>query len=68
SEEQQYFEKLFPHGVPKDLVRFPKREKQKIIVLRAITMLFDKEKQYTEKELNEIIKPMYEDYVHIRRY
>ncbi|WKT78389.1 DUF2087 domain-containing protein [Lysinibacillus fusiformis] len=67
-EEQQLLAKLFPHGVGKELVRFPKREKQKIIVLRAITMLFDKEKQYTEKELNEIIKPMYEDYVHIRRY
>lgn len=68
TEEQQLLEKLFPNGVGKELVRFPKREKQKIVVLRAIANLFDQEKHYTEKELNEVIKPMYEDYVHIRRY
>ena len=37
-------------------------------MLRSIANLFDQEKHYTEKELNEVIKPMYEDYVHIRRY
>ena len=68
SEEQKLLEKYFPNGVEQPLVRFPKREKHKIVVLRAITKLLDDSKQYTEKELNEIIQPIYEDYVQIRRY
>lgn len=68
SEEQELLEKYFPKGIGQELTRFPKREKHKIIILRAITKLFDKTKQYTEKELNEAIQPMYEDYVQIRRY
>ncbi|MEX3744173.1 MULTISPECIES: DUF2087 domain-containing protein [Lysinibacillus] len=68
SEEQQLLEKHFPHGIGKELARFPKREKQKIVILRAITKLFDEAKQYSEKELNAIIQPIYEDYVLIRRY
>ncbi|KOY82999.1 DUF2087 domain-containing protein [Lysinibacillus sp. FSL H8-0500] len=67
-EEQQLLEKFFPDGLDKELVRFPKREKQKIVVLRAITKLFEEGKHYTEKELNAVIEPIYEDYVHIRRY
>ena len=39
TEEQQILEKFFPQGIGKELVRFPKREKQKIVVLRAITKL-----------------------------
>ncbi|MFJ7951397.1 DUF2087 domain-containing protein [Lysinibacillus sp. NPDC096418] len=68
SEEQELLEKYFPNGVGQLLVRFPKREKHKIVVLRAITKLLDDTKQYSEKELNEIIQPIYEDYVQIRRY
>ena len=68
SEEQTLLEKYFPNGVGQQLVRFPKREKHKIVVLRAITKLLDSTKQYSEKELNEIIQPIYEDYVQIRRY
>lgn len=67
-EEQKLLEKYFPNGVGQQLVRFPKREKHKIVVLRAITKLLDGAKQYTEKELNEIIQPIYEDYIQIRRY
>jgi len=68
TEEQQLLAKYFPHGIGQALVRFPKREKHKIVVLRAITKLLDESKQYTEKELNAIIQPIYEDYVQIRRY
>lgn len=68
AEEQQLLAKYFPHGIGQELVRFPKREKHKIVVLRAITKLLDESIHYTEKELNAIIQPMYEDYVQIRRY
>ncbi|EON72807.1 DUF2087 domain-containing protein [Lysinibacillus sphaericus] len=68
TEEQQLLEKYFPNGIGQELVRFPKREKHKIVVLRAITKLLDESKQYTEKELNAMIHPIYEDYVQVRRY
>ena len=68
SEEQKLLEKYFPNGTGQQLIRFPKREKHKIVVLRAMTKRLDDAKQYTEKELNEIIQPIYEDYVQIRRY
>ncbi|GLC90470.1 DUF2087 domain-containing protein [Lysinibacillus piscis] len=67
TEEQQILQKCFSNGVGSKLVRFPKRAKQQIVILRAITNLLDIEKHYTEKELNAIIQPIYEDYVQIRR-
>ena len=68
SEEKKLLEKYFPDGVDQKLTHFPRREKHKIVVLRAITKLLDDTKHYTEKELNEIIQPIYEDYNQIRRY
>ncbi|PKG21892.1 DUF2087 domain-containing protein [Niallia nealsonii] len=50
------------------LLKFPLKEKQRLIVLREIMNHIDKEKVYTEKEINETIKTIYEDYVWIRRY
>ena len=67
-EEKKLLEKYFPDGVGHSLIRFPKREKHKIVVLRAITKLLDNTKTYSEKELNEMIQPIYEDYIQIRRY
>lgn len=50
------------------LKRFPKKEKEKLIVLQKIINKFDKDKKYTEKEINGIIKNIFGDYVTIRRY
>ncbi|MEN2767472.1 DUF2087 domain-containing protein [Ornithinibacillus xuwenensis] len=47
---------------------FPSKEKRKIIVLQHILGLFNGEKIYTEKEINEILKTIYSDFVTIRRY
>lgn len=47
---------------------FPAKEKKKIIILRHLMQQFDRNKQYQEKEVNEILKKFYEDYVTIRRY
>lgn len=46
---------------------YPAREKKKIIVLEEISRNFSKGKQYSEKEINRILKRVYEDYVTIRR-
>lgn len=47
---------------------FPAKEKKKYVLLTYIIKLFKTGVKYTEKEINEILKPVYEDYVIIRRY
>ena len=46
----------------------PAREKKKYIMLCMVIHCFDKNKKYSEKEVNEILKPMFEDFVMMRRY
>lgn len=50
------------------LLRFPSKEKKKIVILQHIIKDFETDKNYTEKEVNEIIKQTYSDFVTIRRY
>ena len=50
------------------LNRFPKKEKEKLVILKRITAEFDVSQRYTEKQVNTVLKPMYADYVTIRRY
>lgn len=49
------------------LKSYPVKEKRKIIVLQEITKNFTKGKTYSEKEINRILKRVYEDYVSLRR-
>jgi len=53
---------------PFEISNFPPKEKRKYILLCMMVHLFDEHKKYTEIEINEIIKPIYHDYVTIRRY
>ncbi len=46
----------------------PVKEKRKYIMICMIVFAFEKDHMYTEKDVNEIIKPMVDDYVLIRRY
>lgn len=50
------------------LKNFPSKEKKKIIILEEIMKNFSKGKIYTEKDINKILKRIYEDNVTIRRY
>lgn len=49
------------------LKSYPVKEKKKIIVLSEIVKNFSKGKIYSEKEINRIIKRIYEDYATLRR-
>jgi hypothetical protein len=50
-------------------IRFlPAQEKKKLVLLRWLLEKFEKERTYTEKEVNEIIEPHYADYCTLRRY
>lgn len=53
---------------PLKISLFPPKEKRKYIILCMIVHLFEDNKKYTEKEINEILKVIYIDYVTIRRY
>jgi hypothetical protein len=64
-EREKVVNKYFKNG---KLLEFPTKQKRKIIVLTEMWKKFDPTKKYTEKEVNEIIKEIYFDYVTIRRY
>ncbi len=49
------------------LKSYPAKEKKKIILLEEITKNFNVGKKYSEKEINRVLKRIYEDYVTIRR-
>ena len=46
---------------------YPAKEKKKIIVLSEVVKNFSHGKKYSEKEINRILKRIYEDYATIRR-
>lgn len=55
-EQEKIIKKYFPEGTNHSLVKFPPREKQRLVVLREIVKRLEVECIYTEKELNEILK------------
>lgn len=57
-------EKFFIENV---LICFPKKIKLRRMVLEKIVENFERNRQYTEKEVNEILKSVYDDYILIRR-
>lgn len=67
-EQEKIIKKYFPEGTNQILVKFPPKEKQRLIVLREIVKRLEVDHIYDEKELNEILKTAYDDYVLIRRY
>lgn len=67
-ENEEFLDKYFEEGLDGPLSKFPIKQKRKIIVLRHIITKFDGTKKYTEKEVNEILKNIYSDYVTLRRY
>ncbi len=68
SEEEQVLSSMFSSLEPLRLATFPAKEKKKIVILRKIAEQFEKDNKYSEKELNTILKGIYEDFATIRRY
>lgn len=67
-ESRRILQKYFPQGTDGPLKTFSLKEKQRVVVLREIAKRFDSERLYTEKEVNEILKAVYDDHVTVRRY
>jgi hypothetical protein len=66
-ESQKVINAYFKEGPDGPLSEFPTKEKKKIIVLNHLLSRFNSEKQYTEKEVNEILKPVFLDHMLLRR-
>lgn len=50
------------------LKMIPRKQKNKLEVLRIISNSFEKDKNYSEQEVNEILKSIFDDFVLLRRY
>lgn len=57
--------KYFKEG---QLLVIPKKEKNKVELFSFLATLFEENKHYTEKEINEILLEIYDDYSILRRY
>lgn len=67
-EEDKILKTHFVSMTPLKLGSFPAREKKKVVVLKKITELFQKGKEYEEAELNCILKEIFDDFPTLRRY
>lgn len=67
-ENEEIIKKYFKEGSDGRLSEFPVKEKRKIAILRHLLKRFEPMKMYTEKEVNEILKAAFDDYVTLRRY
>jgi hypothetical protein len=67
-EREKILKKYFPDGTEGLLKTFVLKEKQRFVVLGEIIKRFSTDKIYNEKEVNEIIKTAYYDYVTVRRF
>lgn len=68
AEKNKIIEKYFPEGITGEITNFPAKEKIRLVIIREIIKNFKKRVFYTEKEVNEILKASYGDYVLLRRY
>jgi hypothetical protein len=67
-ERVKFLKQYFPYGLEGELKEFPKKQKRKLIILNHIIKRFAIDRDYTEREVNEILISVYPDYVTIRRY
>ena len=66
--EQEYINKVInTFFVGTTLSSIPVQRKKRIIILKEIAKQFQKDTTYTEQQVNDIIKPIYEDYCTLRR-
>lgn len=67
-DREKVLNKYFPEGTGGPLTTFHMQQKHKYIVLTEIAKRFETERKYSEKQVNELLKEVNDDYVEIRRY
>lgn len=63
-EKKKTLAAFFSNGVLKEL---PSKEKRKVIIFLELIKIFEKDCIYSEKDVNELIKKVYDDFAIIRR-
>jgi len=67
SERDDVLSRYFGPDNKLKIKNFPAKEKRKIIIMQKLIQDFEQGKNYTEKEVNALLKQYYEDYVSVRR-
>lgn len=62
--KQTVLDTFMPNNIIKQM---PRQQKKKIILLEQVITQFDKDKRYTELEVNDILKPIFSDHCELRR-
>lgn len=68
SEQDKILAAAFESLSPLRLKALSPKEKKKLVILSKIAEQFERGKQYPEKQINEKLKSVYDDYVTLRRY
>lgn len=58
----------FKKGLHGSLASYPLKEKKRLAIIRHLAARFTAGRMYSEKEVNEILQPVYEDYALLRRH
>ncbi len=67
-ERDKIINTVFESIEPLKLKVFSAKEKKKLVALTKIAECFESDRVYSEKEINEILKSIFNDYVTLRRY
>jgi len=67
-ETQKTIDAFFKSTDPPVLKTLQMKDKHKLVILRVIVEQFEVGRKYSEKEVNNILKPIYEDFAAVRRY
>ena len=67
-ERQHILETSFSSMEPLVLKNFSSKEKKKVVILAKIAEQFEKGRMYDEKEVNDVLKAIFDDHTTIRRY
>ena len=67
-EREKVLGNYFKQGVNGPLDVFPSKEKRKYIIAQEVIKRFDVGKVYLEKEINELLKTVHDDFATIRRF
>ena len=67
-EREKVLKTYFKKGLDAGIETIPSKEKKKLIILQHILTRFEKERRYSEKEVNEVLKGVHVDFVSLRRH
>ncbi|AWH78658.1 DUF2087 domain-containing protein [Clostridioides difficile] len=67
-ERKHILDTSFESMNPLKLKVFSSKEKKKVVILSKILEQFERGKKYSEKEVNQILESIYDDFATIRRY